>query len=261
MKGALCQVAKSWQIQTESVLRNLSVSSKCILAHWSSCFNKQIVLEQWNKMPTRLFLVPELTKELFLLCFREVAFSVSVPVQCKSYVENKSKWDVWNSQLKCKIGSSSVEPLLPTAAADLHWHLLQHPLTCLTWLCPHCTPPSSLSPSPAPGQHPGPLTNRIKWGKIWKKLNDDKLMTASVQKHRQADTQQTQIRERDIWKGANGGCKYRTCIATGNSHRDVICTWTPIQGNTHTHTDIQNTPTHRQRERQRDALITGHILQ
>lgn len=69
------------------------------------------------------------------------------------------------------------------------------------------THPSSESMS-APGQHPGPLTNRVKQGEIAGKTErrqaDDSEHTLS-EKTQTADTH-TRIRKPEIWKGSNGGC-------------------------------------------------------
>lgn len=185
----VAKLQKSWQIQTESVLRNLSVSSKCILACWSSCFNKQIVLGQWNKMPTRLYLFPELTKELFLLCFWKI-------VKCTEAVQKwcwkKSKWDV---STPLKFGHIGTFYSAPSHA----WH------DCALTAPPHPHPPLWEYVCSRPTSRPSDKQDKAGWN--WEKLR----MTGwwqwahIVWKTQTADTH-TQIRKQEIWKGSNEEC-------------------------------------------------------
>lgn len=210
MKGALCVYHLLTAMHTRTVAKlqkadnsRLNLSSETLVFLQSVFWHIGLPVSTnklfWNsetRCPQGHSLSQNLQKNFSSCVSKKVAFSV----QCKSYVERSQK-EMSKHQLKCKIRYCSTEPPLPTAAADLHWHLLQRPLTCLTWLSPLLHPLSeSMS---APGQCPGPLINRMKRGEIGKAKQwqaDDSEHTVSKTHRQWAHHTYTDQEARDMKK-------------------------------------------------------------
>lgn len=229
MKGALCVYHLLTAVHTQTVAKlqkadksRLNLSAETLVFLQSGFWHVGLLISTnklfWNsetRCPQGYSLSQNLQKN-FSSCVSE-KWPFQLVHQCP------------NTNCNARLGTAALSLFLPTAAADLHWHLLQHPHTCLT--CPHCTPLSESMSAPCP------LTNRIKRGEIGKakqwQANDSKHTVSKKHRH----NTHTQIRKQAMWKRANGRIKYTEHAEPREIHRDMPSPYTVLQGK-HTFTPI-----------------------